>query len=190
MLPTGLAKLKRDYGKPTGWLTLDLFMNHKSYYQVIIHILNYRCNNFCISSFHYIKHDWDPELTNNDYYKIEDDCLSVIESGNASLNAYIKGVIDKGIHSWKFKVEHMVKDTYSYIDFVIGVVDQYHTLNYPVQFQETWFSGSNAQIYPYSSYAVRLKQDDIIEMIINIEDKSLKYIINDKDFGNAGTKSG
>ena len=40
-------------------------------------------------------------------------------------------------------------------------------------------------IHPYQSYATKLKQDDVIKMVTNMDDKSLKYIINGIDYGKA-----
>ena len=185
MLSTDLSKLKKDVDERSEYLIFGfvreaqkLLPSDKSYFNITDLIT------FGILSFYYIKNEWDQELT-SDYYKIEDDCCSVIKPSNGVTNAYIKGVIDKGIHSWKFKVEHFEQDTYKWFDFVIGVVDQNHSFKEPVNHQSRWFAGSKAHKYIRNRYGKLLKQDDIIEMIINMNEKSLKYIINGHDYGKA-----
>ena len=185
MFPS-LSNLKKDIDKRSECLIFGfiheaqkLLANDKSYFNITDLIT------FVIASFYFIKNEWDRELT-SDFYQIEDDCLSIIKFENGSTNAYINGVIDKGIHSWKFKVEKYVLETDNYLDFLIGVVDQNHSLRYcPVNQQNRYFVGSKAYKGGYSRYGKILRQDDIIEMIINMDDKSLKYIINGIDYGKA-----
>ena len=188
-----LSKLKRDIDERTEYLIFGfvheaqkLLPNNKSYFNITDLIT------FGILSFYYIKNKWDRELT-SDFYGMEDDhsSICIVKRGNCGLgstSAYSKGTIDSGIHSWKFRVEHMVKDTDAYFDFVIGVVDQDHLFDdkfNAVNRQNTWFAGSTGEKSGWMKYGKKLEQNDIIEMIINLNDKSLKYIINGIDYGKA-----
>ena len=188
MLSTDFARVKKDIDPRTEYLIFGfvhdaqrLLSSDTSYFNITDLIT------FVIAAFYFIKNEWDEKLTSA-YYKIEDDCLTVCKKDYEwnHVNAYLKGVIDKGSHSWKFKVENKEKDTNKWFDLAIGVVDDtYDLIHDVINDQDTWFCGSDSEKGGYIKYGKRLEKDDIIEMIIDIDNKSLKYIINDADYGKA-----
>ena len=180
-----LQQLKQDVDKRTTHLIFGFVHEAQSLFPTDLSYFNINdLISFIILSFYYVRDKWDQQLTNLKYFKIDNDCLSIYAKGNHMTNAYLKRVVTEGIHTFRLKIEKEAKDNEKWLDFVIGVVDQSFKLKQePVNYQKAYFVGSKALSPQRKPYGKMLKQGDIIEMIINMDNLTLKFIINGTDYG-------
>ena len=115
---------------------------------------------------------------------------------NTANSAFLKNTISEGIFHWKFKIK---KITSSYMDIGIWKInsgEQKLAIN-------TFFTRDKNSGYAFcvgfgtlvnpddpnlnpgdlQKYGKICQNGDIVEMILNLDDLTLKYIINDTDYG-------
>ena len=114
---------------------------------------------------------------------------------NETDNTFINTILSESIHRIRFKILSKVMS--GRCNFVIGI----RKLNAGPLPINTYFSTGSKTTYAFrgasgyldnhdsggngdgGKYGQILKQKDVIEMIVNFNDLTLKYIINNKDYG-------
>ena len=147
-----------------------------------------------IISYYQLTDEWDPPYTNGSY-KIYNKDLLIKQVDNIG-SVVLKHIVSKGIFRWRFKIENIVNWCTS--GFVIGIINSDQDLVKVANGIFTRTSGSRicgkgfdvglAQITDScDDYGIKCKNGDIIEMELNMNElyNYVKYIINDKDYGEA-----
>ena len=149
--------------------------------------------------YYFIKYAWDPDGYSKSKMQLdeENNIMTQIKKGNAS--AYLTDIIEKpGIHTITFKILSVERDGWIQT-YGIWKVDEN---NNPVLDHDfaTYVPGSVAinntgkvvicgkgsfTDKEYKGCPVILK-DDIVEMIVDFEQKELRFKINGEDYGKAG----
>ena len=110
--------------------------------------------------------------------------------------AYLKKLVYSGIHKWKFKILYAI-DNYWFLIGICKINENYKykksgCYSFGVDKGYGFFLGT-AQIMNRNSgrqkrdsnYGVRVKTNDIIEMILDMDKLQLSYTINDIEYGKA-----
>eukprot|EP01084_Bolivina_argentea_P120790 214139_1 len=155
---------------------------------------------FTILSYYHIKDEWDKMNTDSSYI-IVDDCITKGENTNVGKyggdkTAFLKHMVSDGIYKWSFKIENMLQPG-KWNDFIIGI---YSTdLNFDKVREQSFcyesgiaFVASKGQIFTapcnYDAkrdYGVKCKNNDVIDMELNMNKLQLKFIINGTDYEKA-----
>ena len=141
----------------------------------------------CLAFFH-IKHEWDTTKVSV-YCIVNGDFVRKPKGGNAT--TVLKEEISNGIHQYRFKI---INYDYGYpghyYDIGFGIVSsEYFASNKYIT--TCYFADSKAGYVFYGSkgtrehnggeseYGVKCKLDDIVTMIVDLENHTIRYKIND-----------
>ena len=121
--------------------------------------------------------------------KVLDDNKTILRVAAGIGVAFLSNIVGHGIHKWKFRLNHLNKTGFNGILGLFTLNSnnlrrtrgRYNLSDSNGMSLET--GRYNKLMAPSQDYAIECKSGDIIEMIADIEQGLLKYIINDKDYG-------
>ncbi len=167
----------------------DLFSSHNVYY-----LLQPTIVDICIAF--YWGYEWceDKSLFESDLFKIEGDIVTKLKSTNG--NIFLDNVMSSGVHTYSFRFigdKHLVFD-----DGIIGITPDNKASNV-VLHGTPFILTKEANSYGFGtaectkagikdwgspdSYGKESKGGDIIEMIVDLDNMTLRYTINGEDQG-------
>ena len=161
-------------------------------------------HNICLIYYH-ITDKWDTKYI-GECHKLSQDGLSIENIRDSTFNSSYGEVIAKspGVYHWKFKLQFVPELSYSYWAIILGV---WKTKSAEVPPTNNHFSstanrdgsfvwgyafdamngtlvdapGTNAKVG--GDYGRKCKTADIVEVILNLDVFTIKFNINDEDFG-------
>ena len=146
---------------------------------------------YWILLYYFVREEFD-EKNMSEYYKISDDNKIVTRVKLGAGAVYLKAIARRGIHRWKFKLRHCNTQNYY---FVIGVWKMHHPLEIDVNMYSYHISsyfhgwivnyskGTGGELTRFTYGKRNCRTDDIIEMTLDLDDRSLAYNVNDESFG-------
>ena len=141
-----------------------------------------------------------PEYRSNNVI-INQDENTITSLGTGIGTTYGEAIVDaaSGVQTWKFKVLNLAGSSYWFC--VIGIVENddewlKRQINKPTWYRQHkgyGFCGGRGKLISavqrdniWNDYGEKFnKQDDTLEMMLNVKDGTLKYIINGTDYDNA-----
>ena len=153
---------------------------------------------WCLLYF-YVKECFDPDLHHISYETQFDDSMLIKKQSNNSGSAYLKRIAKpgSGVHCWKFRFVRVDEDYYT---FTLGI----WKMNYPIDAEHAirsdlyrnkaygWMCVDESDQVNltkgdgclYKDYGeTTCKQGDIVEMVLDLDQFTLRYIRNGEDLG-------
>ena len=161
------------------------------YYNNIPSLVSYWC-----VLFFYVKECFDPDACDSHYILSDDNTLVEKKPYSSDAgNVFLFNTASHGVHKWKFKLRigNMFDST-----MTIGVWKINHLLDTTQALYDIWYKGKfygwrvnngtithgdDEQRYKYTNHTKQ--NNDVIEMILDLNKRELRFICNDKDFGAA-----
>ena len=180
---------KKDKSTVDGYIRdveVKLFANH-SFYTAIPSVINHLCSKY----YHESKDRFHPTFC-SEMMEITNNCVT---STRCSASAFLSNAISTGIHHWRFKIK-LRGFSYLFQTVFIGIIsDSFNLENlnalYQYQFHQSFglnvVDGERAGFCDiiHEEYCPGCKDNDIVDMILDLSQRELKYIINDKDYETA-----
>lgn len=156
-------------------------------------------NSLCIAYYHIQKDRFDPALHVNDSRITDDTILEVdyAKYGVAVISGFLSNIVSKGIHHWQFRIKNHKYSSNCYIGIFKtkydphGLQHEYLTMVhssraiYAINGRFGELRGDINNALQNEKYCSVFKNNDIIDMYLDLNKYELRYSVNDQDCGKA-----
>ena len=133
---------------------------------------------------------WDADCIHEDY-EINENIL--IKKKSSMTTAFLSNIMDKGKHHWRFQIETPDGEAIDIGIFKEECDSKRCIDSYPgKQANEAYMFSTSGHVNTYNEanawykqYGKKCKSGDIIDMVLDFDDLSLSFSINDKSYGKA-----
>ena len=140
--------------------------------------------------YYYLSDEFDPNNCNISFTLSNDNTVIThnLQRGDTNCSAYLKRIVDEGIHYWKFK---LINVHHVHFTMCIGVwkskheIDTENALHYDAEGKHYTYNLTNQMVFPgFAKYGQKAcGTGDEIEMILDLNKKELRYKVNNQDYG-------